>query len=72
MATDVFVRDVVARHTWRVSGATGGQTAGGSAHPDSSEPALDRDGHVLAFASDAANIVTGDSNNATDVFLRTR
>lgn len=32
-------------------------------------PSLDADGHLLAFASTAANLVEGDGNDASDVFL---
>ncbi|HEY7255283.1 MAG TPA: hypothetical protein VH476_01250 [Solirubrobacterales bacterium] len=31
-------------------------------------PGLDRDGHVVAFASTAANLVAGDGNDSSDVF----
>jgi hypothetical protein len=33
-------------------------------------PALSRDGSVVVFASDASNLVLGDTNRDTDVFLR--
>lgn len=42
------------------------------ADSDSYAPALSADGRYIAFASDAANLVSGDSNNATDIFLRDR
>ncbi|MBI2567652.1 MAG: PD40 domain-containing protein [Candidatus Schekmanbacteria bacterium] len=44
-------------------GASGGQLDGGS---------LSVDGRYLAFASDALNLVDGDTNAATDVFVRDR
>ena len=67
-AVDVFLRDRVAGTTELVS--TGGlrpQANGGSA-----KPALSADGRFVAFASDAANLVAGDNNRRTDVFVRDR
>ena len=34
--------------------------------------AISGDGHVVAFASDASNLVPGDTNGRTDVFARDR
>jgi len=65
---DVFVRDRARRTTERVSVATGGaQTDGGSF-----DPALSANGRHVAFSSDADNLVPGDTNGATDVFVRAR
>jgi hypothetical protein len=33
-------------------------------------PALSRDGSVVVFASDASNLVFGDTNHESDIFLR--
>ncbi|MBM7788417.1 TolB-like translocation protein [Tenggerimyces flavus] len=66
---DVFLRDRQAATTTRVSVSTSGAqiTSGiGNGFPTVSD-----DG-VVAFASDAANLVAGDSNNADDIFVRTR
>jgi Tol biopolymer transport system component len=63
---DVFVRD-------RMSGATmlasvsSSESAGNG---PSDNPALAGDGAAVAFQSDATNLVTADTNVATDVFLR--
>jgi hypothetical protein len=65
-ATDVFVGDRRSGATKRVSVAAGGEEASG----DSVRPALDGSGHLAAFESDASNIVPGDSNRFTDVFVR--
>ncbi|MEV7287586.1 hypothetical protein AB0O01_23975 [Streptomyces sp. NPDC093252] len=45
--------------------ATGGQLTGGSGGP-----ALSADGRHAAFASDAADVVPGDTNGVSDVFVR--
>ncbi len=60
--TDIFVRGTT---TVRASVATGGvQAQGGS----SSAPAL-ANLRTVAFTSDAVNLVVGDSNGASDVFV---
>jgi Tol biopolymer transport system component len=65
---DVFVRDLVAGATTRVSIRTGG----GEADVGAFEPALSGDGRVVAFTSAASNLVSGDSNNTADVFVHDR
>jgi Tol biopolymer transport system component len=65
-ATDVFVYDRRSGATKRVSVATGGEEANG----DSARPAIGGSRHLAAFESDATNIVPGDSNRFTDVFVR--
>lgn len=67
-ATDVFVRDTVTGTTTRVSvDSTGAQANGGSNYS-----AISSDGRFVAFVSDATNLVTGDTNNVIDVFVRDR
>lgn len=44
---------------------------GGAASRASHQPSLSRDGRVVAFASDAADLVAGDGNYVTDLFVRT-
>jgi hypothetical protein len=52
--------------TERVSVSSGGaQGDGGSGDPD-----LSADGRFVAFWPDASNLVPGDTNNATDIFVR--
>jgi Tol biopolymer transport system component len=63
---DVFVRDRLARVTRRVSVTSNGQQA----NDDSLGAAITADGSSVAFASDATNLVRGDTNNASDVFVR--
>ena len=62
---DVFVRDRVDRVTRRVSVGPGGRQAnfGGSA------PAISRGGRHVAFGSYASNLVPGDTNGVSDVFV---
>src|SRR5438876_794176 len=67
-ATDVFVHDRQTGTTERVSVASGG-TQGNAA---SVGPALSADGRFVAFLSDATNLVAGDTNGATDVFVHDR
>src|SRR5438445_6610436 len=67
-ATDVFVHDRLTGTTERVSVASGG-TEGNDA---SLGFALSADGRFVAFQSDATNLVPGDTNGATDVFVRDR
>jgi Tol biopolymer transport system component len=63
---DVFVRDLVAGKTTRVSiGDLGGEGAGLSYGP-----AISANGKRIAFVSDAENLVDGDQNHEGDVFVR--
>jgi Tol biopolymer transport system component len=65
---DIFVHDRQTGTTQRVSvGLAGVQANGNSAHAD-----ISFDGRYVTFASDAANLVTGDTNGGTDVFVRDR
>ena len=64
---DVFVHDRLSGATTRVSVTnTGSQATGGA----SESPSINGDGSVVAFRSSATNLVPGDTNGATDVFLR--
>jgi Tol biopolymer transport system component len=67
-ARDVFVRDRQAGTTVRVSVDSGGMQA----NSHSFAPAVSRDGRMVAFHSDASNLVAGDANNASDVFVHDR
>lgn len=67
-AIDVFVRDVRTQETTRASiSSTGGETNAGA---PSLLPAVSANGRVVAFESDADNLVAGDTNSSRDVFLR--
>ena len=63
---DVFVRDRLAGTTRRVSVGPGGRQAdqGGS------DPSISADGLVVAFSSYSTNLVEGDTNETSDVFVR--
>ncbi len=52
----------------RVSVASGG----GQANGDSDEPAISSDGFIVAFMSEATNLVVGDTNGVRDVFVHDR
>jgi Tol biopolymer transport system component len=65
---DVFVRDRRKRTTERVSVATDGSQA----NEDSYYTAISNDGRIVAFASDASNLVAADTNARTDIFVRDR
>jgi Tol biopolymer transport system component len=64
--TDIFVRDLVAGTTQRVSStSTGGQSNGAAL-----EPEISGDGTVVVFSSVATNLVPGDTNGRKDIFVR--
>jgi Tol biopolymer transport system component len=65
---DIFVHDMTTGETARISVHTDGTAANGAS--DSSS--ISADGHYVAFASFATNLVSGDSNNVYDVFVRDR
>jgi archaellum component FlaF (FlaF/FlaG flagellin family) len=62
---DVFVRDLVKHTIVRVSVSSEGVQANGPSYG----PVLSADGHLVAFGSAASNLVPGDTNGASDVFL---
>jgi TolB protein len=62
---DVFLHDLRTRETLRVSVGPAGEEADGG----SRSPSLGRGGRWVAFASDATNLVAGDRNGVSDVFL---
>lgn len=63
---DVFVRDTVGNTTSLVS-ATPSGTSGNNA---STAEAISSDGRYVAFDSIATNLVSGDTNGVSDVFVR--
>jgi Tol biopolymer transport system component len=65
---DVFLRDLLPGTTERVS--LGSSGAEGDAR--SSWPSISGDGRFVAFESDATNLVAGDTNGLTDIFVRDR
>ncbi|MFZ2405828.1 MAG: hypothetical protein WAW41_11870 [Methylobacter sp.] len=67
-AQDVFVHDRTTGSTARVSVDSSGLQATGH----SQSPALSASGRYVAFSSDADNLVPGDTNGHSDVFVRDR
>lgn len=63
---DIFVRNLSANTTVRASVRGASIQANG----DSWHPALNDTGTRVVFASDATNLVIGDTNGVTDIFLR--
>jgi Tol biopolymer transport system component len=64
--TDVFVRDRWTRTTHRVSVSSSGAEGNGQ----SFQPSISADGRFVAFTSEATNLVPGDTNDQTDMFVR--
>lgn len=62
---DVFVRDYAAGSTIIASAGPGGVAANGP----SGEPSISGDGRVVAFRSEASNLVSGDTSGS-DIFAR--
>ena len=65
---DVFVRDRQAGTTERISVSS----AGTQADNGSDRSAISADGRFVAFVSSASNLVPGDNDGASDVYLRDR
>ncbi|MDP2323049.1 MAG: calcium-binding protein, partial [Gammaproteobacteria bacterium] len=66
---DVFVRDRVANITERVSVADDGSQANAQSV---GSVGMTADGRFVVFASDASNLVPGDTNGVRDIFMRDR
>ena len=67
-AGDVFVHDLTTGQTVRVSV----DSAGTQGNDTSSNPSLSATGRVVAFQSFATNLVAGDTNEVSDVFVHDR
>ncbi|MCB2188664.1 MAG: hypothetical protein KQJ78_19775 [Deltaproteobacteria bacterium] len=65
---DIFVHELATGVTTRVSTSSGGFEGNGN----SNTAALSANGRWVGFQSDATNLVTGDTNLSTDVFLHDR
>lgn len=70
-APDVFAHDRTSGATTRLSVATGGAEAV-NASVGSVRATVSADGRLVAFTSDATNLVTGDTNNTIDAFVHDR
>ncbi|MGZ8225827.1 MAG: hypothetical protein ACXWT3_04200 [Methylococcaceae bacterium] len=62
---DIFVRDLVAGTTTRVSIGSNGEQSNSS----NSYPSISSNGRFIAFVSLADNLVTGDTNGREDIFV---
>jgi len=62
---DIYLRDRIDNTTTRVSTAPGGGQPDGASH----DPRMSGDGRWIVFESEATNLVPGDTNGVTDVFL---
>jgi Tol biopolymer transport system component len=67
-ALDIFVRDRLNGTTERVSVDSGGAEGNAGSYG----PSISADGRYVAYASDATNLVPGDTNGFTDVFVHDR
>src|SRR4051794_3427290 len=63
---DVYVRDLVAGTTELVSAGRGGAEPDGA----STEPSISAGGRHVAFSSSSSNLVPGDTNDRSDIFVR--
>jgi len=63
---DIFVRDLSINTTTRISV----DSAGNQANAFSFSPSISADGRFVAFQSIATNLVPGDTNNSSDIFVR--
>jgi len=66
--SDVFLRDRSTRTTTRMSVGAGGAEADSF----SSVATISADGRIVAFGSDASNLVSGDTNSKADIFIYDR
>ncbi|MBN1343638.1 MAG: chitobiase/beta-hexosaminidase C-terminal domain-containing protein [Phycisphaerae bacterium] len=65
---DAFVRDLQTGQTTRVSVNSAGVAGNGASYAT----AISADGRFVAFQSEADNLVSGDTNEASDIFLHDR
>jgi len=63
---DVFLKDTQTGETKRIST----DAAGAQGDRESKHPAISADGRFVAFNSGASNIVPGDSNGMSDIFIK--
>jgi Ca2+-binding RTX toxin-like protein len=64
-SSDIFLRDLLTNTTTCISVDSAGSPGGRSG-----VPSISTDGRFVAFSSDATNLVSGDTNNSSDIFLR--
>jgi Ca2+-binding RTX toxin-like protein len=69
-SADIFVRDTLTNTTTRVSLDSAGNQGNGGSFGGSSDPSISANGRFVAFASEASNLVPGDTNASDDIFVR--
>jgi Tol biopolymer transport system component len=69
---DLFLRDLEAGTTERISVADATGNEGNARSPAAPPPAITPDGRYVAFTSLASNLVEGDENGLFDIFVRDR
>jgi Tol biopolymer transport system component len=67
-STDIFIHDRNTGETARVSVASSGIEA----NHHNADPSISADGRYVAFSSSASNLVAGDTNGRTDIFIHDR
>jgi Tol biopolymer transport system component len=70
--TDIFVHDRQTGQTTRVSVSSDGTQANGGPGWSGNPSSISADGRYVAFHSYADNLVSGDTNSATDIFVHDR
>ena len=65
---DLFLHDVQNGETTRISVSSSGAQANNASY----YPSISGDGRYIAFKSDASNLVSGDTNAVSDIFLHDR
>jgi Tol biopolymer transport system component len=67
---DVFVHNRLTGETSRINVSSAGGQANGASY--TFKQSISADGRLVVFSSNASNLVAGDANGTTDVFLRDR
>ena len=68
---DVFVANLITDRTSRIS-VTSNERQGNGDSGGISVPVVSADGKIIAYSSNASNLVAGDTNGSIDVFVRNR
>lgn len=73
-SSEIFLRDLAGGTTTCLSVAAGFSESGNGQSGVGARPSISADGALVAFASDASNLLNAgsDMNNATDIFVRDR
>ena len=69
---DAFVYDRNTKTTERISVSDTGQLGNGDTGGNGNDPSISSDGRYISFESSASNLVPGDTNGNTDVFVYDR